>query len=298
MGADDDLEWEARKEAERVLGKHQLGKLPIDPFRIAELEEILVEPKPAEPGVSGMLCRVGDAFGILYATEIDNDGFKRFSVAHELGHYFLPGHIDALLADGHDIHESHAGSFTGDRYERQADHFAANLLMPRRLFAAAVLKAGDGLTAIESLAALCETSLTSTAIRYARCVEVPAAVVISTRGRIEFCFMSPALAEVRGLTWIRKGMPVPSGTATHALSMNAGRVERCERADYTSDLQTWFDGQRNVEMTEEVIGLGQYGKTLTVLYASAGIDEDEDDEDDDEAGDDWGEPRFRRSRRR
>lgn len=185
-----------------------------------------------------------------------------------------------------------------DRYERQADHFAANLLMPRRLLAAALLKAGDGLAAIESLAALCRTSLTSTAIRYARCVELPAAVVISTGECIDFFFMSSALAEVRGLTWIRKGTLVPVGTATHALGTNPGRVERCERADYSSDLQTWFEGRRAVEMTEEVIGLGQYGKTLTVLYASAGIDEDEDNDEDEDSSDGWGEPRFRRSRRR
>ena len=66
----------------------------------------------------------------LRRAHIDNIGFQNFSVAHELGHYFLPGHIDAVLADG-DVHESRAGFASGDRYEMEADHFAATLLMPR-----------------------------------------------------------------------------------------------------------------------------------------------------------------------
>ena len=42
-------------------------------------------------------CAVGNMFGIAYATHIDNVGFQNFSVGHELGHYFLPGHVDAVL---------------------------------------------------------------------------------------------------------------------------------------------------------------------------------------------------------
>ena len=35
----------------------------------------------------------------------------------------------------------------------------------------------------------------------------------------------------------------------------------------TSDLQDWFGGDRSIPITEEVAGLGSYGKTLTVLTA-------------------------------
>ena len=83
--------------------------------------------------MSGILLRTGDSCGIAYATHIDNPGFQRFSIAHELGHYFLPGHLDAVLGD-RDVHESHAEFASADRYELEADHFAASLLMPRCLF--------------------------------------------------------------------------------------------------------------------------------------------------------------------
>src|ERR1035438_8496989 len=41
------------------------------------------------PGISGCLMKVGDVFGILYSSRFASEGFKRFNVAHELGHYFL-----------------------------------------------------------------------------------------------------------------------------------------------------------------------------------------------------------------
>ena len=96
-----------------------------------------------------MLLRYGSTFGIAYATHIDSIGFRNFSVAHELGHYYLPGHIDAVLSG--DVHESHAGFASGSRYEMEADHFAATLLMPRALFKKAMNVAGDGLRAITSV---------------------------------------------------------------------------------------------------------------------------------------------------
>jgi hypothetical protein len=56
-----------------------------------------------------------------------------------------------------------------------------------------------------------------------------------------------------------------------------------------SDLQTWFGGSRSIELREDIIGLGRYGKTLTVLH---GI-ELPDDQDEGELTESWT-PRFRR----
>jgi hypothetical protein len=88
-------------EAEQFIKDNKITALPVDPVQIAKDLEIEVVAKPASSkGVSGMLLRHGDNYAIAYATHIDNEGFQRFSVAHELGHYLLPGHIDQLLPDG------------------------------------------------------------------------------------------------------------------------------------------------------------------------------------------------------
>ncbi|MGB8741579.1 MAG: hypothetical protein WCD52_15455, partial [Xanthobacteraceae bacterium] len=40
--------------------------------------------------------RHGNAFGILYATHVPSEGFQRFSVGHELGHYFLGSSLNRV----------------------------------------------------------------------------------------------------------------------------------------------------------------------------------------------------------
>src|SRR5262245_11620884 len=124
-----DAYWSATMAAEQVSRDYGIAAIPVRPVALARQLGIEVMAKPATTsGVSGMLLRFGNSFGIAYATHIDNAGFQNFSVAHELGHYFLPGHVDAVLRDG-DVHESRAGFTSGDRYEMEADHFAAALLM-------------------------------------------------------------------------------------------------------------------------------------------------------------------------
>src|SRR3546814_8530393 len=154
----------AKQRAEAFLRDEGITTLPVDPFMIAASRDIEVkEKRDTTGGVSGMLLRHGDVFGILYATHIRSEGFHRFSVGHELGHYFLDGHIDHILPkDG--IHTSHAGFVSANPYELEADQFAAGLLMPATPFKRALEKKEAGLQGGESLAGLCKTSLTATAI--------------------------------------------------------------------------------------------------------------------------------------
>ena len=285
--------WSAMVAAERVVREQGISELPVDPIALARCLGIEVVAKPASAqGVSGMLLRLGNAFGIVYATHIDNIGFQNFCVAHELGHYFLPGHLDAVLAKG-DVHESRAGFGSDDRYEIEADHFAATLLMPRTLFKATMRVAGDGLPAIERLADRCRTSLTATSIRYTKCTRDAVAVVLSTGNRINYCFMSDALKEVEGLNWIRKAEGLSANTATFAFNRAPERIRRGERDEDTSDLQDWFGGDRSLSIREQVIGLGSYGKTLTVLTA-LDLDEQIEGLEEDEALVESWTPRFRR----
>ena len=266
--------------------------LCIDPFAIAKEFKITVAAKPAShPGVSGMLIRVGNEFAIAYATHIDNEPFQRYSVAHELGHYFLQGHPQAVF-DGRGVHESRAQFVSKDRYEMEADGFAAGLLMPRHLFFPALESAGQGLSAIETLAGLCKTSLHATAIRYAQCTRDMAAIVVSTQNRIDHCFMSESLKAVGGIEWIRKREFLPRSSPTYTFNQNEENVRRVQRIEEFSNLQDWFGGRRSVEIREDVIGLGSYGKTLTILY-NIDVPEPEDEEDEAAMIESWI-PRFRR----
>lgn len=264
--------------AEKELKGRSITTLPVDPFALAATLGIAVQAKPdTAPGVSGMLMQVGKTFGIMYATHIPNEGYQRFSVAHELGHYFLPGHIDAIFAGDAQVHVSHADFVSDDPYEIEADHFAAGLLMPGPMFRSAVIHADDGLAGIESLANLCRTSLTATAIRYVDKATIPAAIIVSTGARIDFCFMSAALKEFRELQWLKKGSPLPPNVLTRRFNENSANISNAERDEAEADLQDWFGGDHSVDIREEVLGLGGYGKTLTVITSETFADEDDEE---------------------
>src|SRR6266849_864816 len=285
--------WDAAEViAGRVLQEKGVAKFPVDPMAIAQACEISVQAKPArKPGVSGMLLRVGDAFTIVYATDINSLGFQRFSVAHELGHYFLPGHVDAIFSDT-GVHESRAGFRTSDRFEIEADHFAAALLMPAWLFRDALRTAGEGMVAVERLAAQCSTSLTATAIRFAQFNHDPVAVIMSSGESIDYCFMSPPLRELDGIDWIRKRDRLPVTSETRRLNADRERLQRVRRVRSNSNMQDWFGGGRSVAVVEDVVYLGAYGKTLTVLH-SFELPEEEDEEAENQLVESWT-PRFRR----
>lgn len=280
----------AERAAEKYLEENDLLLLPVDPVAIAEKHKIMVEAKPASNnGVSGMLIKHGDFFGIAYATHIENDGFQRFSIAHELGHYLLPGHYEALLPDD-GIHESRAGFLSENKYEKEADHFAAGLLMPRSLFTKEIDKRVAGFEAIDKIADICMTSLTATAIRYTQFTSDPMAALLSDGSKIDWCFMSDELKEIGQLDWPRKGQALPIESITHNFNKNIENIKNGRNKAGSSSFMDWFGGNHDFEVEEEVVGLGSYEKTLTILTVTENLDELKEQ---DELEESWT-PRFKR----
>ena len=268
----------AGKRAEQLLDNLGKNALPIDPFVIAEDHEIMVKSKEFDTaGVSGCLLKVGDNFGIMYSTHIKNEGFIRFTVAHELGHYFLPGHVDALFIN-RKPHYSQSNFVSSDPFELEADHFAASLLMPSRLFLREIRRAGEGFGAINSLANTFKTSITATAIRFATYAEDPVAVIISKGDRIHYCFMSEAIRELKGIEWIKRGDLIPKSSKTYDFNSDINNITSGLVAESTTTLDDWFEDAPAVEMNEDVVGLGSYSKTLTVLFTSGTLDDEDEDE--------------------
>ena len=256
---------EVRNRAEKIVREHGLESFPVDVLALARAKQIEVFPNPnTEEGVSGMLLRSGDTFAIVYATYLNNEGFERFSIAHELGHYFLPSHYDLRDPSGSQ-HFSKAGFFSVDRLEREADTFAGSLLMPEDLFRESMNDFELGLPAIESMATLCRTSLTATAIRYAELNERPVGVVVSTAGAVEWSCLSRSFYKAFSERGPARGTKVPQGTATASIACNPEKVARSTRVSRLGDLSDWSDSGGEREITEDVIGLGRYGRVLTVL---------------------------------
>lgn len=284
--------------AEHVLREKGLLRLPVDLEALAEACGIPLQAMGAdEDGVSGMLLRVGNTFGIRYATHIPSEGFQRFSIAHEFGHYFAEGHLDHIQFEA-GIHSSRAGFVSADPYEREADYFAAGLLMPSSLIRALLKRAPEGLQSIETLRREAGASTVAAAIRYISETDDAAAIVVSHNSHVDYCFKSEALKQLGGQSWLRKGATLPAGTLTASIARRPAADRRRLREEADSDILDWFGSTRAVPVVEQVVDLGRYDRVLTVLSCAQLVDDTYQDEDEldesDEAMEERWTPRFRR----
>ena len=109
---------------EKVAAESGFTQFPVDPLAIADANRIAVQGKPADvKGVSGALIFVGNDVTLIYSTEY-NRGFQNFSIAHELAHYFIPGHPEEIVRQG-GTHLSRANFTEASSIELEADHFAS-----------------------------------------------------------------------------------------------------------------------------------------------------------------------------
>ena len=273
----------ARQRGEQTAKNCGFDSFPIDPFDIAEQEQIEVQAKdPGMDGVSGCIVFNGDGVGIIYSTKVRSTGFRRFTVAHELGHYFLDGHPEVILNKQNGFHPSRAG-FTqgGSSIELEADHFASGLLMPTRLVKSVLFGEDVGMPSIKALSSDADTSLTSAAIRVAECATYPVAVIVSQRENVCYGFLSESFKTLGGHRFLRKGDPLPA-TATREFNTDRSNVRSGASTCGTTDLSFWFQGPSSISLDEEIVGLGSYGLTLTILSSEALSENPYEEYDEDE----------------
>jgi hypothetical protein len=135
-------------------------------------------------------------------------------------------------------------------------------LIPEFLFHKHRREFPTGLDGVKGLAGLFQTSLTATGIRYATLSTEAVAVVVSEGDRILYSILSKPFASRFGHGVAREsgGRRVPAESVTRRLNTGGGVVEQRDSVR----AHTWFP-EASGELVEEVIGLGRYGKTLTVL---------------------------------
>jgi len=254
-----------QQQAIKVLEEYQINSLPIDPKLIAKKVNIFIEANTDKnEGVSGMLLRNKENFCIIYATYLENQGFENFSIAHELGHYFLEGHPEQIFQFT-DMHKSIANFTSDNEIEREADIFAASLLMPENLFKDRLTEFEKGMTCIEAMSKLCNTSLTATAIRYAELTEDKVAVIISTKGIVDYCCISKNVFKLKDPEIPKRGDKIPTGTVTERIHKDSSLMFKQETLYQETDFRDWLECIKPQKAAEEAKGLGKYSKVLTVI---------------------------------
>lgn len=261
-------EFAARKRALEVLTELEITACPVDPDAVASARGIEVTVTGEFPKqVYGALVKNGDAFSILVSVDCPNEGHRRFTLSHELGHFFIDGHLDALFAGNQQLHLSGEANFRGRKnpYEIEADAFASELLLPTPLARPAVRLQPACIHGINAIAERFQTSLSCAAIRFAALTAEPIAILLSYDRVVEWVAFSDPL---RDQAWSRrrwKGEWAPRGSATVRLGTRPDRIQAGVQDSEIGLLTSWFEGAPPVETVEEVLGLGSYGRVLTIL---------------------------------
>jgi Zn-dependent peptidase ImmA (M78 family) len=114
--------------AERIFSDFCTDKIPVDPARVAHALGIEVIDAYLDPDVAGAIRRDNTGRTRIYLNAEDHPNRKRFTCAHEIGHFVKHRQED----DDFEYVDYRAGaaSMGVDEDERYANAFAAVLLMP------------------------------------------------------------------------------------------------------------------------------------------------------------------------
>jgi hypothetical protein len=164
--------------------------------RACDLEALLdedgieiVESVYPEAAFTGCLLRIDGGAGIMLAKGLSS-GRRRFTLAHELGHFCIPSHAQS----GSTCNEADLRDIDSDskRREAEANDFAAELLMPWKLFAEDVKRLEISVSSVERLAGpeMYQVSQLAAAWRVMQTTRERAALVVSTGGAVEWAVKS------------------------------------------------------------------------------------------------------------
>lgn len=247
----------------------------VEPLSIARKKNITHSFGYYKNAFDGMLEYYEKRFHIycnLSRVERHDSPRARFTLAHELGHYFIDEHRNALQSGFAPAHLSVCEYESDNLVEREADWFASNLLMPRPYFLQLAKDFPLGMQGILSLQRHFQTSVTSAALRYAQI------------GLVSCLVMKWDLQH--GLLWKRASddefisrFPQPISTAAQLPEdsptlwalMNAKPPAQGFFATKVN-AGTWFPALRDSALrdalcVEQSMRLGQFG-VLTFLYFS------------------------------
>lgn len=270
----------------------RLGLLyPIDPFRIAKEEypRLRVGGRDFGDRFDGKLRYNSDkrCFALLYNTKYDaayrpgtHHPRTRFSIAHELGHYHLEHH-HSYLTHGGKSHASINEFRSKNIIEKEADAFAASLLLPTD-FVKPIINVGElSVARLEDIATDFQTSLVSTAIRSVQLSHFPCALVGIRHSAVAWTFPSDALIDA-GI-YPNKGV-LPSNATKPWAEFQVGVGDRSESEGRVRD---WFntygrDDLGRVFITEEYIPVISMGTLLVLITMDEGDVAPDEEEYEDE----------------
>lgn len=194
--------------------------------------------------------------GIIRVNSSENrNSRKRFSIAHELGHFILKhGHAMYMICNSNELN-----SWYSNNEETQANAFAAELLLPQNILSpyCDVDVSDISFDLINKIARDFRTSLTATAIRFVRYCPEPCALVYSRDNKILWSWRSD-----EWWPFIPSKKTLEKDTLAHLFFHNKEIPhEPIEVPGYS-----WIQGKSPEYILEHSIGSYHLGIVLSLLW--------------------------------
>lgn len=228
---------------------------------IARAEGLRIVEGPLR-GARGRLSS-GPAPVIRVAENTINEGARRFTIAHELGHHVLkhPAHTSESACA---LARADGPPDPGERdYEAEANAFASELLLPRHLVAPKC----EGAPTLEiprSIAFEFMMSVPASAIRYVQLTRARCSAIYSERGEIEWAPKSHGFK-----TRFPRGRKLPSGSMAMECSRNANVHDEAR----SIDANVWFDTKERIDIVEHSAPVSEAGGVITLLWVPDSVAE-------------------------
>lgn len=130
------------KKINKIINELNINKPPIKVNEICTFYELNFEYSDLGKNVSGLLAKNSSRSAIGVNVH-ENETRQRFTIAHELGHYLLhTKKQDQLFIEDKKMYRDKSSSSGELKMEREANAFAAALLMPEHLLKSEIDEAG------------------------------------------------------------------------------------------------------------------------------------------------------------
>ncbi|KUO40380.1 MAG: hypothetical protein AVW05_03700 [Hadesarchaea archaeon DG-33] len=277
-------------EATKLLEELGITKLPIIPRDIClTLDIAYVEDKLKS--IDGLLLLNPSGKSLIGVnSSIKEQGRKNFTGAHELGHLCMDSdYQDSFYCSRDDI-ESFKDQI--QPVELRANNFAAALLMPQFIYQELVKVREPGWDTVRTLAAMSQTTLTATAMRFLDLTDYACALIVSEKRTISWFHKSREFA-----SYVLTGI-IPPGTIAHTVFRGSVPPDCFE----VVKAETWVSGRGvkpHTEILEWTLPINSYGQVLTLLFDEEGIAGWEEDEyENNSDGVEWEPPTFHKSKKK
>ncbi|WP_375393495.1 ImmA/IrrE family metallo-endopeptidase [uncultured Sphingomonas sp.] len=253
-----------------ILDHHREWQPPVDIETFARSVGILeFRDLEVDGFVGALMTDLEKTKGIILSAAGMPTPRRRFTVAHELGHFLIAAHRGDKQCTSKDLMEMRRETLH-QKEEAQANRFASGLLMPKPWFVAQT--DGLGPPRIEHLRSLADTygvSLEAAGNRYAELTPEACAFVFLRNGRVRYARPSrtfPALG-------IRPGDAAPSDCAHSATG--AARTDVATAADWLRPDPRPRQPFIRLQILDQVNGF----QTALLHIDTAQQDDDEEEDD-------------------